>query len=145
MRAAPIFNRAILMLAQVRCLARHCGAALLVSAVLVFALYQPVSALEQPSRLVRVMIGPPKMSLRELFEQPEQWREVRKYVGALIVADHNFKEIGDEELRRWFSELASWRMQLELAVGAIKQWSASGAGSFAKDRPTWDRIRALGG
>lgn len=110
------------------------------------ALCGAAPTLDGPSRLPRVVIGPPNEgALRELFNEPDQWSELRRHVGGLLYADHNFKRIADEELRRWFSELSGWGIRLELEVGAIKEWSATGAGTFEKERGSWDRVRALGG
>ena len=115
-----------------------------VLALLICTQAQMASA--QTAQLPGVILGPPnEAALRELFGHPDQWAETRRSIGGIIYADHNFQKIGDEDLRTWFSELRTWGLQLELAVGAIKEWSPTGSGTFEKERPFWDRVMRLGG
>lgn len=96
--------------------------------------------------LPRVVIGPPgEAAMRELFAHPEQWAETRRVVDALLHADHSFGKVGDAELRAWFVQMAGWGLGLELEVGAIKEWSATGRHTFELQRPNWERVRRLGG
>lgn len=85
-------------------------------------------------------------ALRDLFEQPEAWRETRGLVDVLGYTDLNFnKQFTDDELRGWFAKLGGWNLKLALEVGAIKPWGQTGAGTFEKEKPMWERIQRLGG
>jgi hypothetical protein len=66
-------------------------------------------------------------------------------VDVLLYADHNFKQFSDDDLRLWFGRLREWKIRLGLEVGAIKEWGQTGEITFTRQRPTWDRIKSLGG
>ena len=104
---------------------------------------------QTPPRKPSVWIGPPGVengkSLRAMFEHPDEWSHTRSLVDGLLYADHNFKQFSDEDLRLWFSRLREWKLRLSLEVGAVKEWGITGDIPFSRQRPTWDRIRSLGG
>jgi hypothetical protein len=85
------------------------------------------------------------MALRELFENPDQWKEARKLTDAILYADWAFEAFTDEELTRWFGMMKEWGIKLELEVGALKDWGKTGRGTFEKQQEYWDRITRLGG
>jgi hypothetical protein len=71
-------------------------------------------------------------ALRELFAQPDQWKETRALVDALGYTDLNFnKQFTDDELKAWFAKMAEWKLKLGLEVGAIKPWGLTGEKTFA--------------
>jgi len=83
--------------------------------------------------------------LRELFEQPEQWKETRALIDVLGYTDLNFnKQFKDDDLRPWFAKLNQWGLKLGLEVGAIKPWGTNGARTFNIERPMWERLQRLG-
>jgi hypothetical protein len=84
--------------------------------------------------------------LRELFTQPDLWRETRAEVQVLGYADHNLnRQFTDQELGAWMPLLAQWNLKLGLEVGAIKEWGPTGRKAFDAQRPMWDRFQKLGG
>jgi hypothetical protein len=100
--------------------------------------------------LPTVWIGPPGVengkSLRAMFEHPDEWKQTRSMVDGLLYADHNLnRQFSDEDLRLWFSRLREWKLRLGLEVGAIKEWGTTGAITFSRERPMWDRFQSLGG
>lgn len=83
---------------------------------------------------------------RELFEQPDGWKDTRPLVDGLFYTDLNFqRQFTDDELRAWFPRLREWNIRLALEVGAVKPWGTTGGKTFAVERPMWDRIQRLGG
>jgi len=97
-----------------------------------------------------IWMGPPSYDngrcFRELFEHPDQWATTRGAVDVLCYTDLNFnKQFKDDELKAWFAQLAAWKIKLGLEVGAIKPWNHTGAGTFAIERPMWERVERLGG
>ena len=54
---------------------------------------------------------------RDLFEQPDAWRETRSVIDVLGYADHNMdKQFTDDQLRAWFHKLQHWRIKFALEV-----------------------------
>ena len=46
---------------------------------------------------------------RELFQQPDAWKETRSAIDVLGYADLNInKQFSDDELRAWFPKLRHW-------------------------------------
>ena len=83
---------------------------------------------------------------RELFEQPDQWKETRGLVDVLAYADHILnKQFTDDELRAWITMIERWGLRFALEVGAVKPWGITGEKTFAAERPMWDRFQRLGG
>jgi len=83
---------------------------------------------------------------RELFEQPDAWKETRKAIDVLMCTDLNLKHhFSDEQLALWFPMLDRWGIKLAMEVGAIKPWGQTGAKTFEIERPNWERIEHLGG
>ena len=102
--------------------------------------------------LPRYVVGPPNshsinkgLCFRELFEHPDQWKETRALTDALLYADWMFSDFTDAELKAWFGQMQQWNIKLELEVGGIKDWGPTGASTFKKQRPMWDRLQRLGG
>jgi len=97
-----------------------------------------------------VWMGPPSYEdgrcFRELFENPDGWRQTRSAVDVVTYADHWLqKQFTDEELRTWFARLRDWRLKLALEVGAIKPWGMTAEKTFSVQRPIWERVQRLGG
>jgi hypothetical protein len=83
---------------------------------------------------------------RELFQQPDAWKETRSVVDVLGYADLNVnKQFTDEELRAWLPQLRRWGIKFALEVGALKPWGETGEKTFNIERPMWDRVERLGG
>jgi len=102
------------------------------------------------ARRPRVWMMPPGhdngRSLRELFEQPDAWKETRTRVDVLGYADHNLdRQFTDDQLRAWFAKLRKWGIKLGLETGAIKPWGKTGEQTFRIERPKWERFERLGG
>jgi hypothetical protein len=98
----------------------------------------------------QVWMAPPSYDkgrcFRELFEQPDAWRETRAAIDVVAYADLNInKQFSDDQLRAWFSKLQPWGIKFALEVGALKPWGTTGEKTFAIERPMWDRIERLGG
>ena len=104
----------------------------------------------RPAGRPELWMGPPERDdgrcFRELFQQPDAWKETRSVVDVLMYADHNLKRhISDDELRAWLAQMRQWNLKLALEVGAVKPWGPTGQKCFAADRPAWDRVERLGG
>lgn len=85
-------------------------------------------------------------ALRDLFEQPDQWKKTRGLIDVLGYTDLNFnKQFTDDELKTCFAKMREWQLKLGLEVGAIKPWGLTGEKTFEKERPMWERIERLGG
>jgi hypothetical protein len=83
---------------------------------------------------------------KELFTQPDQWKETRARINVIGYADHNLnKQFSDDELKAWLPMVEKWGLKLGLEVGAIKEWGVTGQSTFDIQRKTWDRIQSLGG
>jgi len=111
---------------------------------------QPVANADNP--LPHYVVGPPNghainkgLCFRELFEKPDQWKEARALTDALLYADWTFCEFTDSELKAWFAQMNQWKIKLELEVGAIKDWGPTGALTFKRQQPMWNRLQRLGG
>lgn len=97
-----------------------------------------------------VWMGPPSYGdgkcFRELFENPDAWKETRSAIDVLMYADHRLnKQFTDAELRAWFAQLRQWKLKFALEVGAVKPWGTTGEKVFSVQRPQWDRVQRLGG
>ena len=82
--------------------------------------------------------------LGDMFAHPDTWRDARSHLKGLVLADHMFGHVPDAEVGQWLAELKSWNLALELEVGAVKEWSATGRNTFAIEAPQWRRIIRLG-
>lgn len=96
-----------------------------------------------------VWMGPPSYDnakcFRELFEHPDAWKDTRKVIDVLQVADHQLdRQFTDDELRAWFSQLQEWQLKFALEVGAVKPWGQTGERTFLVQQPKWERFRRLG-
>jgi hypothetical protein len=122
-----------------------------VSAALVLmrcAIAPPLVAQESGARPT-VWMGPPSYDdgrcFRELFQHPDQWRQTREVIDVLQYAAHALnRQFTDDELRRWFGLLDQWKLKFALEVGAVKPWGQTGAVTFEKQKPYWDRFQGLG-
>jgi len=116
-----------------------------------FPLLPSAVGAEAPSgRRPELWMAPPEIDngrcIRELFDQPEAWKETRSVVDVLLYADHNLKRhFSDDELRTWFAQLRQWNLKFALEVGAVKPWGVTGQKCFDADRPSWERVERLGG
>jgi len=83
---------------------------------------------------------------RELFEQPDAWKQTRSAINALGYADHVLnRQFTDDQLQAWLPRLQEWGLKLELEVGAVKEWGPTGEKTFDAESPLWDRFQRLGG
>ncbi|MCC6352288.1 MAG: sulfatase-like hydrolase/transferase [Verrucomicrobiae bacterium] len=90
--------------------------------------------------------SPDGLCFRELFTDPEKWKETRSLVDVLGYADHMLhRQFTDDELRAWLPQIEKWGLRLGLEVGAIKPWGQTGQKAFEVQRPKWDRFQSLGG
>ena len=93
-----------------------------------------------------VWMMPPGCCFRDLFTQPEQWKETRSRVDVIGCADHWLhKQFTDDELRAWLPMLDTWGLKFGLEVGAVKPWGTTGQKTFDIERRMWDRFQSLGG
>ena len=91
-----------------------------------------------------VVIGPPVQELPQLFQQPEKWIQTRAHTSAILTWDHLLAKWGDDDLRDSFAKMRLWNLDLQLEVGAIKEWGTTGAKTFAAGDPKWRRFQRLG-
>ena len=85
-------------------------------------------------------------SMRELFEQPEAWKETRSLIHVVGCTDLQTKKcFTDEELLKWFGLMNGWGLKFGMEVGAIKPWGLTGEKTFAAEKPMWERVQRLGG
>lgn len=103
-----------------------------------------IAAKQAPSSFPKLVLGPPGTGLQQMFEHPDQWADVRAHTGAIIQADHLLKDHSDAELQRWYATMRTWHIQLELAVGAVKEWGPTADQTFHVEAPMWDRAIRLG-
>lgn len=101
-------------------------------------------------RRAEVWMGPPSYEngkcFRELFENPDDWKDTRSVVDVLMYADHRLqKQFTDDELQTWFGQLRQWGLKFALEVGAVKPWGVMAEKTFGAQRPIWDRVKRLGG
>ena len=82
--------------------------------------------------------------LDQLLMNPQSWSQLRRYNIGIVMGGEP-KNVSDEDLSRRLRAVAALNMPIESYAGVIKEWSASGAESFAKARRGWDRILQDGG
>ncbi len=92
-------------------------------------------------------MGPPGAhDLPAFFEAPDAWRETRALINVFIVADHVLhKNYTDGQLGTWLPQLKAWGLDLELEVGAIKEWGVTAEETLKQQKPMWKRFERLGG
>jgi hypothetical protein len=108
------------------------------------------AAAQSPAVLPRIVMGPPAYDggkcFRELFADPDGWRETRSFVDALVYSDLKLNEqFKDDELQSCLAQIKAWNLKLELEVGAVKEWGGTGEKTFKVDRRIWERVERLGG
>ncbi|HPA18831.1 MAG TPA: hypothetical protein PLU30_13865 [Verrucomicrobiae bacterium] len=96
-----------------------------------------------------VWMAPPGVDngrcFRDLFEKPDAWKETRSLIDVVMYTDLNLKRhFTDEDLRKWFAQLAEWKLRLAMEVGAIKPWGLTGEKTFSREKPNWERLQGLG-
>lgn len=80
---------------------------------------------------------------RELFDQPNKWKDARSQVDVLVYADHMLnRQFNDAELQKWFGMVNKWNLKFALEVGAIKEWGKTGEATFKAEKPMWDRFQS---
>ena len=97
----------------------------------------------------KFLISPPTLKdqdeipLRMMAERPEQWAECRKYVDAILYADHNLHRqfVDDSDLTELIRKLD---LPFQLEVGAVKPWGQTGADAFEKQYRQWNRFLKCG-
>jgi len=96
------------------------------------------------------VLGPPGhndgQAIRELADHPEQWATVRNQTGNLLYADHvlHRQNQNDESLTELLGKFRKMNLPLQLEVGAVKPWGKTGAETFAKQKPMWERFLRCG-
>ncbi len=96
-----------------------------------------------------VWISPPGqdkcLAFRQLFEQPDAWKETRAVTDVLFITDLNLqRHFTDDELRKWFGMMKEWKLKLAMEVGAVKPWGQTGEKCFNAERKNWERLQSLG-
>ncbi len=96
-----------------------------------------------------VWISPPGqdkcLAFRQLFEQPDAWKETRAHTDVLFITDLNLqRHFTDDELRKWFGMMKEWKLKLAMEVGAVKPWGPTGEKCFNAERKNWERLQSLG-
>jgi hypothetical protein len=96
-----------------------------------------------------VWISPPSQNnaeaFRQLFEQPDGWKETRSLIDVLFITDLNLKRhFNDDELRAWFAKMNGWKLKLAMEVGALKPWGQTGEKCFNAERTNWEHLQSLG-
>jgi len=115
---------------------------LLVSSFSLFA--QPAAV--KPEIWLMPPMDPTTAPVKELFTQPDAWKETRSHVQVLGFADWRLsKDYTDEELGQWLPMIKKWGIKFALEVGAVKPWGKTGAAAFTAGRVYWDRFEKLGG
>ena len=96
------------------------------------------------------ILGPPGrndgQAIRELADNPDQWKTVRSRAGSLLYADHvlHRQNKDDAQLTELLGKFRKMNLPLQLEVGAVKPWGKTGAEAFARQKPQWDRFLRLG-
>jgi hypothetical protein len=94
----------------------------------------------------RTVMGSPAKYFYQFFENPDEWKETRANISAVLVADHALNSMySDEQLSKWLPQLKVWGLELELEVGAIKEWGITADATLKRQKPFWDRFQRLGG
>ena len=112
-RAGNRYN-VVMKIVALRCLA------LLMTAVGA-ALAAPPAPTPGDAPKATVWMAPPSYGngrrFRELFEQPEAWRETRSLIDVLAYTDLNIqRQFSDDQLRTWFPMLRRWGTKFALEV-----------------------------
>jgi len=118
--------------------------------LIVFFCTTSLFAAEPAKKVPAFILGPPGINdgqaLRELVARPEQWEQLRKRTGNLLLADHvlhrQYKD--DAALTELLGKLREMNLPLQLEVGAVKPWGKTGADAFAKQKPQWERFLRCG-
>ena len=106
------------------------------------AIVQAQTAVPRPE----VWMMPPGCCFKDIFLQPDGWKETRAMVDVVGCADHWLnKQFTDDELRVWLPMIEKWGLKLGLEVGAVKPWGTTGRKTFDIQRKAWDRFQSLGG
>jgi hypothetical protein len=105
---------------------------------------------QAPQREATVWMSPPGIEngrmIRDLFENPDAWKETREVLDVFFQTDLNFqRHFKDDELQTWFAMLKQWNIKFALEVGALKEWGRTGEKTFNAEKPIWDRLQRLGG
>lgn len=119
-----------------------------VALLVLAAIVSPLVGQENNSQPA-VWMGPPSYDnarcFRELFENPDGWKETCSVIDVLQFTDHQLdRQFTDEELGKWFRQLQQWQVKFALEVGAVKPWGQTGAKTFEAQKPKWERFRRLG-
>ena len=107
-------------------------------------------ASEPVGQIPAFVLGPPGrndgQALRALADHPEQWAKVRSRAGNLLYADHVLhRQNGDDDtLTELLGKFRKMNLPLQLEVGAVKPWGKTGAETFAKQKPMWERFLRCG-
>ena len=109
----------------------------------------PVWAADAPAQ-PGVWMFPPGQDngrcFRELFEQPDGWKDTRSMITGIGYADHVLnRQFTDDQLKVWLPMLKQWNLKLCLEVGTVKPWGRTGEKTFKIERQMWDRFQRLGG
>ena len=99
----------------------------------------------QPIGPTYIWMMPRRTTFEELLTNIDQWQETLELVDVIGYADHDLNRLySDAVLSHGFAVLNDIGLPLALEVGAIKEWSVTGAGTFAIQRQTWDKLIGLG-
>ena len=105
---------------------------------------------EPVKKIPAFVLGPPGrndgQAIRELAAHPEQWEQLRKRTGNLLYADHVLHRQNSEDgvLTELLGKFRAMNLPLQLEVGAVKPWGKTGAETFAKQKPIWERFLRCG-
>ena len=107
-------------------------------------------AAEPVGKIPTFILGPPGrndgQAIRKLAEHPDQWEQLRKRTGNLLYADHVLHRQNPEDvaLTELLGKFRQMNLPLQLEVGAVKPWGKTGAETFAKQKPMWERFLRCG-
>jgi len=107
-------------------------------------------AAESVKTIPAFILGPPGhnngQAIRELADNPDQWKQLRGQMGNLLYADHvlNRQNPDDAMLTELLGKFRKMNLPLQLEVGVVKHWSKTGANTFAIQKPMWERFLRCG-
>ena len=92
-----------------------------------------------------VTSGPGKQ-WRELFSDPEGWKETRSRIDVLGYWSHHFNaQFSDEEMARWLPMIAKWGLKMGFEVAAFRPAYKTGRASYQWMQHDLERFNRWGG
>lgn len=88
----------------------------------------------------------PGKQWRELFSDPDDWKETRSRIDVLGYWSHHFNaQFSDEELARWLPLIGKWGLKVGFEVAAFRPACKTGQASYQWMQRDLERFNRFGG